>query len=153
MQHGAAVRWIASIESALTSLIVILLPLLLLLPRQTGGYVIPDTREPWQPRNPHYPSEAEAQDYNDRFWEPFLTREDGLRHRGVHYTVDGDLDSRSGYPPGTRWTFVMYDGRVIRSTNVSCQGAIPQRFQMFMLDNVKWMSCEMGSYDATNAAT
>ena len=90
-------------------------------------------------RDSHYVWGAGDLCWNCLFWQPFLHSQQGLRFRGLHYTIAGDFEPHRGGMPGTRWEFVLKDGRVILSSNVTCQGTIPERFMTQLPENVQAM--------------
>ena len=78
------------------------------------------------------------------FWLEYVARKndkDVVRCDGVHYVI-GDENSPSCFRGfgGTRFTIYFKDGRVVKTSNLWYQGAIPKEFRDELFDNakIKW---------------
>lgn len=81
------------------------------------------------------------------FWQPKISAAanrdpNAVRVKGVHYWI-GDESSRArwfrGFA-GQRFRIRFHDGREVTTTNLWCQGAIPERFRPQLPDNAEFIS-------------
>jgi hypothetical protein len=73
------------------------------------------------------------------YWLEFVLKKnnkDMVRCNGTHYVI-GDEDSKSCFRgfEGKRFKVCFFDGRVIETTNLWCQGDIPKEFRKELKDN------------------
>ena len=74
------------------------------------------------------------------YWLEFVKNKDDkdmVRHNGNHYVI-GDENSQSCFRgfDGARFVIYFNDGRIVETTNLWGQGAIPEEFRDRLTDNV-----------------
>lgn len=77
--------------------------------------------------------------FSKHYWLRFVAKKndkDVVRCNGTHYVI-GDEDSRSCFRgfDGKRFKICFFDGRVVETTNLWCQGDIPEEFREELKDN------------------
>jgi len=60
---------------------------------------------------------------------------------GVHYRIGNESASRLGSRgfSGSKFIIKFFDGRVVESTNLWCQGNIPEKFRDVLTDNARFI--------------
>lgn len=77
--------------------------------------------------------------FSKHYWLEFVEKKndkDMVRCNGTHYTI-GDEDSKSCFRgfDGRKFKVHFFDGRVVETTNLWCQGDIPEEFRKELKDN------------------
>ena len=77
--------------------------------------------------------------FKKHYWLEFVEKKndkDMVRCNGTHYVI-GDENSKSCFRgfDGRRFKICFFDGRVIETTNLWCQGDIPEEFRKELKDN------------------
>lgn len=94
----------------------------------------------WKEVRGHAKSGLSAVCYCCGLWLPRIVKRDdpgSIRVGGVHWTIGTENEYGLRHWPGKRHTFYLRDGRVLRTTNAKCQGAIPPHFQRLLPSNAR----------------
>jgi hypothetical protein len=91
----------------------------------------------------NYPCEAQGQCFTCYFWlekVPFANDPCSVRSEGTHYWIGEEHEERAFRGFGRR-TFIIqfHDGRKVVSTNLWCQGDIPEHFREQLFDNADFI--------------
>jgi hypothetical protein len=78
------------------------------------------------------------------FWQRYIDQQDDpniARVNGTHYYIAAETSNPYGSRGfgGALFVIQFHDGRVVRTTNLWCQGDIPKEFQKLLPDNAKFL--------------
>lgn len=76
-------------------------------------------------------------------------RADVARIRGTHYIVGKETDSKRGFRGfgGAAFEIKFADGRQVSTSNLWCQGEIPERFRARLPDNAEFVADRLSTQE------